>query len=89
MRLRRPHAPLQQDVRDTLTNAGKYDGRLGTLVAMVDAEHIHKTQHALPFHLEIIDGISHAPLEIVTIDHVDIAARALLDVVLHLDRDAR
>jgi beta-ureidopropionase / N-carbamoyl-L-amino-acid hydrolase len=39
---------------DTVINAGKYDGRLGILVAMAVAEHIHKHRHALPFHLEIV-----------------------------------
>jgi beta-ureidopropionase / N-carbamoyl-L-amino-acid hydrolase len=32
-------------------------------------------------------GISHSPLETVTADDVDIAARVLLDVLLHLDSD--
>src|SRR5580704_2129297 len=39
---------------DTVINAGKYDGRLGVLVALVVAEHLRKSRHTLPFHLEII-----------------------------------
>jgi hydantoinase/carbamoylase family amidase len=39
---------------DTVPNAGKYDGRLGILLAMVVAEQLHKSRHALPYHLEII-----------------------------------
>ena len=39
---------------DTVPNAGKYDGRLGILVAMAVAEQLHKSRHALPYHLEII-----------------------------------
>jgi len=39
---------------DTVINAGKYDGRLGVLVALVVAEHLRKSCHTLPFHLEII-----------------------------------
>jgi len=39
---------------DTVVNAGRYDGRLGILVALVVAEHLRDIQHALPFHLEII-----------------------------------
>jgi allantoate deiminase/N-carbamoyl-L-amino-acid hydrolase len=30
-------------------------------------------------------GISHSPLETVTADDVDVAARVLLDALLHLD----
>jgi hydantoinase/carbamoylase family amidase len=39
---------------DTVINAGKYDGRLGVLVALVVAEHLRKSRHTLPFDLEII-----------------------------------
>jgi beta-ureidopropionase / N-carbamoyl-L-amino-acid hydrolase len=39
---------------DTVTNAGKYDGRLGVLVALVVAEHLQTSRRTLPFHLEII-----------------------------------
>jgi beta-ureidopropionase / N-carbamoyl-L-amino-acid hydrolase len=39
---------------DTVVNAGKYDGRLGVLVALVVAEHLRKSRHTLPFDLEII-----------------------------------
>jgi allantoate deiminase/N-carbamoyl-L-amino-acid hydrolase len=35
------------------------------------------------------DGISHSPLETVTADDVDVAARVLLDVLIHLDADTR
>jgi acetylornithine deacetylase/succinyl-diaminopimelate desuccinylase-like protein len=33
------------------------------------------------------DGISHSPLETVTADDVDVVARVLLDVLIHLDAD--
>lgn len=39
---------------DTVRNAGKYDGRLGILTAIVVAEHIVKNSVALPFNLEIV-----------------------------------
>jgi beta-ureidopropionase / N-carbamoyl-L-amino-acid hydrolase len=39
---------------DTVTNAGKYDGRLGILVALSAVEHLQRHKRALPFHLEII-----------------------------------
>jgi N-carbamoyl-L-amino-acid hydrolase len=39
---------------DTVTNAGKYDGRLGILVALCAAEQLQRRRRFLPFHLEII-----------------------------------
>jgi len=39
---------------DTVTNAGQFDGRLGILIALVVAEHLHCTGRRLPFHLEVI-----------------------------------
>jgi beta-ureidopropionase / N-carbamoyl-L-amino-acid hydrolase len=39
---------------DTVTNAGQFDGRLGILIALVVAEHLHCTGWRLPFHLEVI-----------------------------------
>jgi beta-ureidopropionase / N-carbamoyl-L-amino-acid hydrolase len=39
---------------DTVRNAGKYDGRLGILVALVVAEHLVKERITLPFNLELI-----------------------------------
>jgi len=30
-------------------------------------------------------GVSHSPLETVTVEDIDLAARILLDVLLHLD----
>jgi hydantoinase/carbamoylase family amidase len=39
---------------DTVVNAGRYDGRLGILTALVIAEHLHKASQALPFHLDVI-----------------------------------
>ena len=39
---------------DTVTNAGKYDGRLGILSALVVAEHLSQTGRTLPFHLDVI-----------------------------------
>jgi allantoate deiminase/N-carbamoyl-L-amino-acid hydrolase len=39
---------------DTVRNAGKYDGRLGILVALVVAEHLAQKQISLPFDLELI-----------------------------------
>ena len=37
-----------------MTNAGKYDGRLGILSALVVAEHLSQTGRTLPFHLDVI-----------------------------------
>jgi N-carbamoyl-L-amino-acid hydrolase len=39
---------------DTVRNAGKYDGRLGVLVALVVAEHLQRLGRKLPFHLDVI-----------------------------------
>jgi beta-ureidopropionase / N-carbamoyl-L-amino-acid hydrolase len=39
---------------DTVANAGRYDGRLGILTALVVAEELVRAQQQLPFHLEVI-----------------------------------
>jgi hydantoinase/carbamoylase family amidase len=39
---------------DTVRNAGKYDGRLGILTALVVAEHLKNNAIELPFNLEVI-----------------------------------
>jgi beta-ureidopropionase / N-carbamoyl-L-amino-acid hydrolase len=39
---------------DTVVNAGRYDGRLGILTALVVAEQLQQAGQALPFHLDII-----------------------------------
>jgi beta-ureidopropionase / N-carbamoyl-L-amino-acid hydrolase len=39
---------------DTVVNAGRYDGRLGILTALVVAEHLQRAGQALPFHLDVI-----------------------------------
>jgi allantoate deiminase/N-carbamoyl-L-amino-acid hydrolase len=39
---------------DTVANAGRYDGRLGILTALIAAEHLVRTKTSLPFHLEVI-----------------------------------
>lgn len=39
---------------DTVANAGRYDGRLGILAALVVAEKIASAKAQLPFHLEVI-----------------------------------
>jgi hydantoinase/carbamoylase family amidase len=39
---------------DTVRNAGKYDGRLGILTALVVAEHLASNGITLPFNLELI-----------------------------------
>jgi beta-ureidopropionase / N-carbamoyl-L-amino-acid hydrolase len=39
---------------DTVANAGRYDGRLGILTALVVADHLARTRRQLPFHLEVI-----------------------------------
>jgi beta-ureidopropionase / N-carbamoyl-L-amino-acid hydrolase len=39
---------------DTVRNAGKYDGRLGVLTALVLAEHLAGSGRKLPFHLEVV-----------------------------------
>src|SRR5215470_473476 len=38
---------------DTVRNAGKYDGRLGVLTALVVAEHLNRLGRKLPYHLVI------------------------------------
>ncbi len=38
---------------DTVTNAGKYDGRLGIAIALVATEHLVSAGVPLPFHLDI------------------------------------
>jgi beta-ureidopropionase / N-carbamoyl-L-amino-acid hydrolase len=39
---------------DTVRNAGKYDGRLGILVALVVAQELRRIGRKLPFHLDVI-----------------------------------
>ncbi|RQO53514.1 OHCU decarboxylase [Paucibacter sp. KBW04] len=39
---------------DTVRNAGKYDGRLGVLVAMACVRELHKAGRRLPFGIEVI-----------------------------------
>ena len=39
---------------DTVANAGRFDGRLGILTALVVAEHLHHTGQRLPFDLQVI-----------------------------------
>jgi hydantoinase/carbamoylase family amidase len=39
---------------DTVTNAGKYDGRLGILTGLLAAEHCVQSGKQLPFHLDVI-----------------------------------
>jgi hydantoinase/carbamoylase family amidase len=39
---------------DTVVNAGRYDGRLGILTALVVAEHLQRAGQALPFHLDLV-----------------------------------
>ena len=39
---------------DTVANAGRYDGRLGILTALVVAEELQRAGQALPFHLDVI-----------------------------------
>jgi N-carbamoyl-L-amino-acid hydrolase len=39
---------------DTVRNAGKYDGRLGVLTALVVTEHLNRLDRKLPFHLDVI-----------------------------------
>src|SRR5262249_30310236 len=39
---------------DTVVNAGKYDGRLGIVLPLTLVEHLQRTAHRLPFHLEVI-----------------------------------
>src|SRR5262249_39107328 len=39
---------------DTVRNAGKYDGRLGILTALVLIEHLKRIGRKLPFHLDVI-----------------------------------
>jgi beta-ureidopropionase / N-carbamoyl-L-amino-acid hydrolase len=39
---------------DTVTNAGKYDGRLGILTGLLVAEQLARVGRKLPFHLEVI-----------------------------------
>ncbi len=39
---------------DTVRDAGKYDGRLGIVTALVVAEELSRRQFKLPFHLELI-----------------------------------
>ena len=51
-----PNAPtlILASHYDTVRNAGKYDGRLGVLVALVVAEHLQRLGRRLPFHLDVI-----------------------------------
>ncbi len=39
---------------DTVLNAGKYDGRLGILSALLAIEELHRTGRKLPFNIELI-----------------------------------
>jgi N-carbamoyl-L-amino-acid hydrolase len=39
---------------DTVANAGRYDGRLGILTALIVAEELVRARRQLPFHLEVI-----------------------------------
>ncbi len=39
---------------DTVRNAGKYDGRLGVLVALALVEELQQLRRKLPFHLDVI-----------------------------------
>jgi N-carbamoyl-L-amino-acid hydrolase len=39
---------------DTVRNAGKYDGRLGILIALALAEELAQQRRKLPFHLDVI-----------------------------------
>jgi N-carbamoyl-L-amino-acid hydrolase len=39
---------------DTVANAGRFDGRLGILTALVVAEHLRRVGRRLPFHLDVI-----------------------------------
>jgi beta-ureidopropionase / N-carbamoyl-L-amino-acid hydrolase len=39
---------------DTVANAGLFDGRLGILTGLVVAEHLHRADLRLPFHLDIV-----------------------------------
>jgi N-carbamoyl-L-amino-acid hydrolase len=51
-----PNAPtlILASHYDTVRNAGKYDGRLGVLVALVVTEHLQQLGRKLPFHLDVI-----------------------------------
>jgi beta-ureidopropionase / N-carbamoyl-L-amino-acid hydrolase len=51
-----PNAPtlILASHYDTVRNAGKYDGRLGVLVALVVTEHLQRLGRRLPFHLDVI-----------------------------------
>ena len=51
-----PNAPtlILASHYDTVRNAGKYDGRLGVLVALVVAGHLQRLGRKLPFHLDVI-----------------------------------
>src|SRR6185503_19569626 len=39
---------------DTVRNAGRYDGRLGILTALVAVERLHELGRKLPFHVDVI-----------------------------------
>ena len=39
---------------DTVHNAGKYDGRLGIITAIVMSEELQRSGRKLPFHLEVV-----------------------------------
>jgi N-carbamoyl-L-amino-acid hydrolase len=39
---------------DTVVNAGRFDGRLGILTALVVAGHLHRTGRCLPFSIDVI-----------------------------------
>ncbi len=39
---------------DTVRNAGKYDGRLGVLIALVLVEELKRLGRKLPFHLDVV-----------------------------------
>jgi N-carbamoyl-L-amino-acid hydrolase len=39
---------------DTVRNAGKFDGRLGVLTALVLVEHLQRLRRRLPFHIDVV-----------------------------------
>ncbi|TMJ43104.1 MAG: hydantoinase/carbamoylase family amidase [Alphaproteobacteria bacterium] len=45
------HRTVAAQIRD---NAGRYDGRLGVLTALILAEHLGRLGRKLPFHLDVI-----------------------------------
>jgi hydantoinase/carbamoylase family amidase len=49
-----PRALILASHYDTVRNAGKYDGRLGVLTAILVAERLNRLGRKLPFHLDVI-----------------------------------